>query len=110
MASNKMKLRHLYRNGETRILEDELGVFFDGSPPQGQLSELKVIPIEQFSMSTETVIDLEAEDAKETEEKREYLYNLDMNQLRSMLKPLSKMPYKKLMKLKKEELVEELLN
>jgi hypothetical protein len=59
----------------------------------------------------ETMKALSEEDKEEEnlEEKMEYLDTLDINQLRNMAKSTLGIPHKNLMKMKKEELIAELL-
>jgi len=104
MATNKMKLKHAFRAGGDDYVEEVYGVriFKDDKNLHRQIE--KVI-IEH----DETMEALAQEDKKENlEEKMEYLETLDINQLRALIKTTG-LPHKLTMKMKKEEIIAELL-
>jgi hypothetical protein len=106
MASNKMKLRHAYRIGGDDFVENTYGVriFKDDKNLHRE--------IERVIIDHEEIVKALKEDDKQEEnleEKMEYLDTLDINQLRNMVKSTLGIPHKNLMKMKKEELIAELL-
>jgi hypothetical protein len=106
MASNKMKLRHAYRIGGDDFVENTYGVriFKDDKNLHRE--------IERVIIDHEEIVKALKEDDKQEEnleEKMEYLDTLDINQLRNMAKSTLGIPHKNLMKMKKEELIAELL-
>ena len=105
MATNKMKLRQAYRIGGDDYVEGIYGVRI--SKDDKNLHR----QIDQVIVEHEETMKALAEEEKEEnlEEKMEYLDTLDINQLRSMAKSTLGLPHKNLMKMKKEELIAELL-
>ena len=106
MASNKMKLRHAYRMGGDDFVEETYGVRISKDDKNLHRQIDQVIAEHQETMKALAEEDKEEENL---EEKMEYLDTLDINQLRSMAKSTFGIPHKNLMKMKKEELIAELL-
>ena len=105
MATNKMKLRQAYRIGGDDYVEGIYGVRINKDDKNLHRQ------IDQVIVEHEETMKALAEEEKEEnlEEKMEYLDTLDINQLRSMAKSTLGLPHKNLMKMKKEELIAELL-
>ena len=106
MASNKMKLRHAYRMGGDDFVEETYGVRLEKEDKNLHRQ------IDQVIVEHEETMKAIAEEEKHEdnlEEKMEYLDTLDINQLRNMAKSTLGIPHKNLMKMKKEELIAELL-
>ena len=105
MATNKMKLRQAYRIGGDDYVEGVYGVRIAKDDKNLHRQ------IDQVIVEHEETMKALAEEEKEEnlEEKMEYLDTLDINQLRSMAKSTLGLPHKNLMKMKKEELIAELL-
>lgn len=104
MATKKMKLRYAYRIGGDDYVEEIYGVRLTKDDKNLHRQ------IEQVIVEHEETMKALAEEEKEEdlEEKMEYLDSLDINQLRSMAKNAG-IVYKTLMKMKKEEIIAELL-
>lgn len=100
-----MKLRHAYRAGGDDYVEEVYGVRIEKDDKNLHRQ------IEQVLIEHEEIFKNLAEEEKQEEnleEKMEYLETLDINQLRSMAKTTG-LPHKTLMKMKKEEIIAELL-
>ena len=111
MATNKMKLRHLYRSGEHKFLEDNYGIVF-GSRDESKadiLQKATVKIIEETEIQNFLTQDEAPKNDDDLVERIEYLETLDIMQLRNLVKSTVNMPYKNLMKMKKEEMISELL-
>jgi len=106
MASNKMKLRHAYRMGGDDFVEETYGVRISKDDKNLHRQIDQVIAEHQETMKALAEEDKEEENL---EEKMEYLDTLDINQLRNMAKSTLGISHKNLMKMKKEELIAELL-
>lgn len=106
MATNKMKLRQAYRIGGDDYVEGVYGVRITKDDKNLHRQIDQVIVEHQ-----ETLKALAEEDKIEEnlEEKMEYLDTLDINQLRNVAKSTLGIAHKNLMKMKKEELIAELL-
>lgn len=104
MANSKMRLKHAYRTGGDDYVEEVYGVRLTKDDKNLHRQ------IEQVIVEHEETMKALAEEDKEEnlEEKMEYLDSLDINQLRSMAKNAG-IVYKTLMKMKKEEIIAELL-
>jgi len=104
MANSKMRLKHAYRMGGDDYVEEVYGVRLTKDDKNLHRQ------IEQVIVEHEETMKALAEEEKEEnlEEKMEYLDSLDINQLRSMAKNAG-IVYKTLMKMKKEEIIAELL-
>ena len=100
-----MKLRQAYRIGGDDYVEGVYGVRITKDDKNLHRQ------IDQVIVEHEETMKALAEEEKEEnlEEKMEYLDTLDINQLRSMAKSTLGLPHKNLMKMKKEELIAELL-
>lgn len=101
-----MKLRAAYRIGGDDYVEEVYGVRFNKDDKNLHRQ------IEQVMVEHEETLKALAEEEKQEEnleEKMEYLETLDINQLRNMAKSTLGMPHKNLMKMKKEEIIAELL-
>ena len=100
-----MKLRQAYRIGGDDYVEGVYGVRITKEDKNLHRQ------IDQVIVEHEETMKALAEEEKEEnlEEKMEYLDTLDINQLRSMAKSTLGLPHKNLMKMKKEELIAELL-
>ena len=105
MATNKMKLRHAYRSGGDDYVEEVYGVRIekDDKNLHRQIEKVLIEHEETFKNLAE-----EEKQEENLEEKMEYLETLDINQLRTMAKTIG-LPHKTLMKMKKEEIIAELL-
>jgi len=107
MATNKMRLRYAYRSGGDDFLEENYGIRF------GKEDKNLSRKIDQTLAEHEEIEkSLKEENEKQEEnieEKIEYLETLDINQLRSMAKSIPGLSYKNIMKMKKEEIIAELL-
>jgi len=105
MATNKMKLRHAYRSGGDDYVEEVYGVRIekDDKNIHRQIERVLIEHEETFKGLGE-----EEKQEDNLEEKMEYLETLDINQLRSMAKTTG-LPHKTVMKMKKEEIISELL-
>lgn len=99
-----MRLKHAYRMGGDDYVEEVYGVRLTKDDKNLHRQ------IEQVIVEHEETMKALAEEEKEEnlEEKMEYLDSLDINQLRSMAKNAG-IVYKTLMKMKKEEIIAELL-
>lgn len=99
-----MRLKHAYRMGGDDYVEEVYGVRLTKDDKNLHRQ------IEQVIVEHEETMKALAEEDKEEniEEKMEYLDSLDINQLRSMAKNAG-IVYKTLMKMKKEEIIAELL-
>ena len=106
MATNKMKLRQAYRIGGDDYVEGIYGVRINKDDKNLHRQIDQVIAEHQETMKALAEEDKEEENL---EEKMEYLDTLDINQLRNMAKSTLGIPHKNLMKMKKEELIAELL-
>jgi len=106
MATNKMKLRQAYRIGGDDYVEGVYGLRITKDDKNLHRQIDQVIVEHQ-----ETLKALAEEDKIEEnlEEKMEYLDTLDINQLRNVAKSTLGIAHKNLMKMKKEELIAELL-
>ena len=106
MATRKMKLRYAYRAGGDDLVEQLYGVRLDKEDKNLHRQIDQVIVEHQ-----ETLKALAEDDTVEEnlEEKMEYLDTLDINQLRNVAKSTLGISHKNLMKMKKEELIAELL-
>ena len=100
-----MKLRQAYRIGGDDYVEGVYGVRITKDDKNLHRQ------IDQVIVEHEETMKALAEEEKEEnlEEKMEYLDTLDINQLRNMAKSTLGLPHKNLMKMKKEELIAELL-
>lgn len=107
MATNKMRLRHAYRTGGDDYVEEVYGVRFnkDDKNLHRQIEQVMV----EHEETLKALAEDEKEDKENLEEKMEYLETLDINQLRGMAKSTLGLPHKNLMKMKKEEIIAELL-
>lgn len=105
MATNKMKLRQAYRIGGDDYVEGVYGVRITKDDKNLHRQIDQVIVEHQETMKALA----EEEKEENLEEKMEYLDTLDINQLRGMAKSTLGIPHKNLMKMKKEELIAELL-
>lgn len=105
-----MRIRHLYRAGEHKYLEDNYGIVFgEKETSKPQIFKQAEVAIKE---EKETLLSLETNDSVEAEslmEKMEHLRTLDIAQLRSVLKTTVSIPHKQVMKMKKEEIISELL-
>ena len=101
-----MKLRHAYRIGGDDFVEETYGVRISKDDKNLHRQIDQVIAEHQETMKALSEEDKEEENL---EEKMEYLDTLDINQLRSMAKSTLGIAHKNLMKMKKEELIAELL-
>jgi len=104
MANSKMRLKHAYRMGGDDYVEEVYGVRLTKDDKNLHRQ------IEQVIVEHEETMKALAEEDKEEnlEEKMEYLDSLDINQLRSLAKTAG-VPHKTLIKMKKEEIIGELL-
>lgn len=106
MATNKMRLKHAYRMGGDEFLEQNYGIRFNKEDKNlHRQIEQEIIEHEEIKESLESNKEAEVD----LMEKMEYLESLDINQLRSLSKSSLGIPHKNLMKMKKEELIAELL-
>ena len=106
MATNKMKLRQAYRIGGDDYVEGVYGVRITKDDKNLHRQ------IDQVMVEHQETLKALAEDDKveeNLEEKMEYLDTLDINQLRNVAKSTLGIAHKNLMKMKKEELIAELL-
>ena len=101
-----MKLRHAYRMGGDDFVEETYGVRISKDDKNLHRQIDQVIAEHQETMKALAEEDKEEENL---EEKMEYLDTLDINQLRNMAKSTLGISHKNLMKMKKEELIAELL-
>jgi hypothetical protein len=108
MATNKMRLRHAYRMGGDDFLEDHYGVRFD-KEDKNLHRQINNVLEEDKEIQQALLQEDKKSDEKELLEKMEYLETLDINQLRSILKSTLNTPNKNAMKMKKEEIIVELL-
>ena len=108
MATNKMRLKHAYRIGGDDYMEEIYGVRFnkDDKNLHRQIEEVIVDHEETMKALAE---EDKTTDEKELFEKMEYFETLDINQLRSILKSTLNTPHKIAMKMKKEQIIAELL-
>lgn len=106
MATNKMKLKHTFRSGGDDLVEETYGVRF--FKEEKNLHRHIDNVIKEHEETMKALSEEEKEDTENVEEKMEYLETLDINQLRSMVKTVG-VPHKVVMKMKKEELISELL-
>lgn len=106
MATNKMKLRHAYRAGGDDFLEQSYGIRFDKDDKNVARQIVQSIVEDEEIKEA-----LKKEEVKTDDllQKMEYLETLDINQLRGIAKSTLGIPHKNLMKMKKEELISELL-
>jgi hypothetical protein len=107
MATNKMKLRNAYRIGGDDYVEGVYGVRInkDDKNLHRQIDQVIV----EHEETLKALAEEESKEEDNLEEKMEYLDTLDINQLRNMAKTTLGIPHKNLMKMKKEELIAELL-
>jgi len=108
MATNKMKLRHLYRSGEHEFLEEHYGIRFDKPETKSEISQMAHISIKEDAEIQAALREEEKEDV-ELQSKVDYLETLDIMQLRTMIKSVMDIPHKTIIKMKKEEIISELL-
>ena len=106
MATNKMKLRHAFRSGGDDYVEDIYGVRLtkDDKNLHRKIEEVLI----EHEETSKALSEEPQKNEENLEEKMEYLDTLDINQLRDMAKTLG-IPYKNLMKMKKEQIISELL-
>ena len=107
MGNMRSKIRKIYRIGGDDLLEEMYGIRINKEDKNlhRQIEEVIVDHEETLKALAE---EEEKTDEKELLEKMEYLDSLDINQLRSMAKNAG-IVYKTLMKMKKEEIIAELL-
>ena len=111
MATNKMKLRHLYRSGEHKFLEDNYGVvFINKDASNSEINQRAEMAINEDN-DIQKALNEETKEIKEDGllEKMEYLETLDIVQLRGLAKTSLSIPHKQIIKMKKDEIVSELL-
>jgi hypothetical protein len=106
MATNKMRLRHAYRAGGDDFLEQNYGIRFDKDDKNlsRQITQ-SIVEDEEIKEALKK----EEEKPDDLLQKMEYMETLDINQLRNIAKSTLGIPHKNLMKMKKEELISELL-
>jgi len=108
MATNKMRLRHLYRSGEHEFLEEHYGIRFDKPESKAEVVQKVHVSIKE---DEEIQVALKEEESEEVEiqSKLDYLETLDILQLRGMIKSAMDIPHKTVIKMKREEIISELL-
>ncbi len=108
MATNKMKLKHSYRAG---TMEEIYGTVFKERFESNSevLQTANRIILEEQEIKKAISEEEKVREDKEMIEKMEYLETLDIMSLRSMVKTGTDIPNKTLIKMKKEELIVELL-
>lgn len=101
-----MRLKHAYRMGGDDYVEEIYGVRLtkDDKNLHRQIEQVIAEHEETFRALAE-----EEKQEENLEEKMEYFETLDINQLRSILKSTLNIPHKNIMKMKKEQIIAELL-
>jgi hypothetical protein len=108
MATTKMRIKHLYRAGEHEFLEQNYGIKFN-KEKEHLSSQIHRVIQEDSEVQKALAEEETKKNDQELVEKMEYLETLDINQLRAILKTTFDIPHKQVMKMKKEEIIAELL-